>query len=427
MSQQSSPYSPSALEAVQRSVGERKRIALICQYSPPEVAPIGFMISELAHDLVLAGHHVSIFTGFPNHPAGKLFPGYCSRLRGLTEHRSDGVLIRRNWLYISSSKSVISRVLNYGSFALTTLVSAIWQKHDVYFIVSPPLTNILIGFVLRLFGRRYVLNVQDIYPDAAEATGVLRNKMLIRVLYMLERLAYRLAERVTVISNGFVRNLLAKGLPLEKIAFIPNWIDSDEISPQSQDNDFSRQHGLNNRFVVLYSGTIGLVSGAEIVLDMADNLARDEDVLVMMVGEGVVKTRIEEASVMRGLKNMRFAPFQPRGVLSNVLSSASVGLVTLLPGHGGNSVPSKILGYLAAGRPVIVSVDRGSDTWEFIQEAQCGLCVPPGDPVALALAVRKLRNDPILADRLGANGRTYLVENLHRRVITAKYEDVLCN
>lgn len=427
MSQQSSPYSPSALEAVQRSVGERKRIALICQYSPPEVAPIGFMISELAHDLVLAGHDVTIFTGFPNHPAGKLFPGYSNQLRGRTEYRVDGVLIRRNWLYISYSKSVISRVLNYGTFALTTLVSTIRQKHDVYFIVSPPLTNIFIGFVLRLFGRRYVLNVQDIYPDAAVATGILRSRMLIRALYMFERLAYRLAERVTVISNGFVRNLLAKGVPLNKIAVIPNWIDPDEIHPVSHDNEFSRKNGLNERFVVLYSGTIGLVSGAEIVLDMAGNLATDEDVLVMMVGEGVVKARIEEAAVARGLKNMRFAPFQPREILSEVLSSASVGLVTLLTGHGGNSVPSKILGYLAAGRPVIVSVDPGSDTWEFIQEAQCGLCVPPGDPVALAGAVRTLRDDPLLADRLGANGRAFLVENLHRRVITAKYEDVLCN
>lgn len=415
------------MDASNPKLDKRKRIALICQYSPPEVAPIGFMISELGHDLVKAGHQVTIFTGYPNHPVGMVFPGYNCQFKGQNEIRSDGVLVRRNWLYISTSKSVFARVLNYVSFTCTTLFSAIFRRHDIYLIVSPPLTNIFIGFILRLAGRRYVLNVQDIYPDAAVATGVLRSRLVIDVLYLLERLAYRMADRVTVISNGFVRNLLAKGVSREKITLIPNWIDSDEISPQSQDNEFSRQHGLNNRFVVLYSGTIGLVSGAEVVLDMAGSLASDEDVLVMMVGEGVVKARIEDAAVMRGLKNMRFAPFQPRGILSSVLSSASVGLVTLLPGHGGNSVPSKILGYLAAGRPVIVSVDPGSDTWEFIQDAQCGLCVPPGDPVALAGAVRTLRDDPILADRLGANGRTYLVENLHRRVITAKYEDVLCN
>lgn len=410
-----------------RKVKTPKSIGLICQYSPPEVAPIGVMLSELAHDLAQAGHHVTIFTGFPNHPGGMLFPGYRCQLTGQEEQRLDGVVVRRNWLYISPSKSIASRVLNYGSFAISTLFSAIAKRHDVYLIVSPPLTNIVIGFMLRLAGRRYVLNVQDIYPDAAVATGLLQNRFVVRALHRLERLAYQLAYRVTVISNGFVRNLVAKGVRPEKITLIPNWIDPDEIQPQPQVNAFSRQYGLDNQFTILYSGTIGIVSGAEIVLDMASNVAHDSGIVVMMVGEGVVKARIEEEARMRELTNMRFAPFQSRESLADVLSSASVGLVTLLPGHGGNSVPSKILGYLAAGRPVIASVDPDSDTWEFIQEARCGLCVPPGDAIALTLAVLQLRDDRQLADQLGANGRAYLVSHLQRSDITAKYEEALCN
>lgn len=402
------------------------RIGLICQYFPPEVAPMGFMISELAHDLAAAGHSVTVFTGYPNHPAGRVMGGYRCRLPGLDEHRTDGVLVRRNWLYISPSKSVFARLLNYGSFAVSTLISAIARRHDVYLIVSPPLSNIMIGFMLRLAGRRYVLNVQDIFPDAAIATGMLRNTLVIRVLSWCEKLAYRLAGKVAVISDGFVGNLVAKGVPREKIALIPNWIDVDEIRPRPRANDFSGQHGLDGKFTVLYSGTIGLVSGAEIVAEAAERLRDVPDIVVMMVGEGIVKTRIEERARERSLSNMRFAPFQPRGILSDVLSSASVGLITLKPGYGGNSVPSKILGYLAAARPVIASVEPDSDTWTFVEDAQCGLCVRPGDAAALADAVRRLHDDPGLCERLGRNGRAYLEQNLSRQTITAKYAQALC-
>lgn len=402
------------------------RIGLICQYFPPEMAPMGFMISELAHDLAAAGHTVTVFTGYPNHPAGRLMKGYRCRLGGQDERRDDGVTVRRNWLYVSPSKSVVARLFNYASFGVSSLLSTMARRHDVYLIVSPPFTNVLVGFLLRLAGRHYVLNVQDIYPDAAVATGMLRNKALIRILSWIERLAYRKAEKIAVISSGFVRNLAAKGVPREKIALIPNWIDADEIRPQPRKNAFSVEHGIDGAFTVLYSGTVGLVSGAEIVAGAAELLQDEPGITVMMVGEGIVKARIEEQVRAKGIANMRFLPFQPRAILSDVLSSASVGLITLKPGYGGNSVPSKILGYLAAARPVIASVEPGSDTWEFVEEAGCGLCVPPGDAEALAGAIRRLHGDAGLCERLGADGRRYLEENLGRSTITAKYAEALC-
>ena len=279
--------------------------------------------------------------------------------------------------------------------------------------------------MLRLLGRRYVLNIQDIHPDATIATGMVRNRLLIAILRLIEHLAYRFASRISVISEGFKRNLIAKGVPARKIVVIPNWIDTDAITPQPQDNPFAREVGTAGRFTALYSGTIGLVSGAEIVLDVAAALA-GSDIALLMVGEGQVKSRIEQQAAERSLGNLRFAPFQPRERLPDVLSTASVGLVTLLPGHGANSVPSKILGYLSAARPVIASVDRGSDTWNFVQEARCGLCVPPGDPLALADAIRRLHADPELCTRLGRQGRMYLETHLRRQVITRRYAEVLC-
>lgn len=402
------------------------RIGLICQYFPPEVAPIGVMVSELAQDLAHAGHEITIFTGFPNHPRGEVFTGYHCQLGGQDEPLSHGVIVRRNWLYITSSKSFFPRVLNYASFALSTLVSTILRRQDVYLIISPPLSNFLIGILLRLLGRRYVLNVQDIYPDAAIAVGVLHNSAFIGILKRFERLAYRMADMVTVISKGFRSNLMAKGVPDDKLMVISNWINLEEIQPQPKSNSFSASQEIHDRFVVLYSGTIGLVSGAEIMTEVAQLLKDEAAIVVMIVGEGVVKAHLQTEAEVRRLNNLRFLPFQPRQVLPELLSSASVGLVTLKPGHGRNSVPSKILGYLAAGRPVIVSVDPESDTWAFVEEADCGICVPPGDPVALSDAIRELNRDPELARRLGQNGRDHLEKNLSRTTVTKLYEEALC-
>jgi colanic acid biosynthesis glycosyl transferase WcaI len=402
------------------------RIGIVCQYFPPEVAPIGVMVSELAQDLTVVGHEVTIFTGFPNHPRGEVFTGYHCQLRGQAERLMDGVTVRRNWLYITSSKSFFPRVLNYASFALSTLVSTIYRRQDVYLIISPPLSNFFIGVLLRLLGRRYVLNVQDIYPDAAVAAGVLRNPLLIDILKRIERIAYRMADTITVISKGFRSNLIAKEVPDDKLMIISNWINLDEIQPQPKINSFSVSHGIHDRFVVLYSGTIGLVSGAEIMTEVAHLLKDEAAIALMIVGEGIVKLRLQDEAKARKLNNIWFLPFQPRELLPELLSSASVGIVTLKPGHGGNSVPSKILGYLAAGRPVIASVDPASDTWAFVEEADCGICVPPGDEPALADAILQMSRNPELCRRLGQNGRTFLEKNLSRTAVTKLYEAALC-
>ena len=402
------------------------RIGLICQYFPPEVAPIGVMVLELAQDLAKAGNEVTIFTGFPNHPLGMVFTGYHCRLGGQQERLANGVIVRRNWLYVTSSKSFLPRVLNYVSFAFSTLLSGFVNRQDTYFIISPPLSNVFIGLVLRLCGRRYVLNVQDIYPDAAVAAGVLRNPLLIGILKRIERFAYRMADSITVISPGFRANLVAKGVPDDKLLVIPNWINFEEIQPQPKVNSFSVRNEISDRFVVLYSGTIGLVSGAEIMTEVAGLLKEADAIVLMIVGEGVVKSHLQAEAKFRGLENIRFLPFQPREALPELLSSASVGLVTLKTGHGGNSVPSKILGYLAAARPVIASVDPESDTWAFVEAAGCGICVPPGDGTALADAILQLSRDPELSRRLGQNGRDYLERNLSRTEVTRLYEVALC-
>ncbi|MRR10384.1 glycosyltransferase WbuB, partial [bacterium] len=324
---------------------EPLRILIICQYFPPEVAPIGVMMKELAADLAAAGHRVTVVTGFPNHPRGIVFAGYRRRL--FQREMADGIRVIRCYMHVSPRRSVLARILGYLSFGLSALSAALrLPRHDAVLLPSPPLTNGALALALRLIrGWPYVYNVQDIFPDAAITAGIITKPAVIGALRRFERCIYRRAGRIAVISEGFRANLIAKGVPAGKIELIHNWLDAAEIAPQPRDNEFSGRHGLNGRFVVLYSGTIGLISGAEILVDCARRLSGCRDILFLFVGEGVTKETIVRMAEQQHLSNMRFLPFQERELLPQVQSSADVSVVTLKRGMGRTSVPSKILGY----------------------------------------------------------------------------------
>ena len=272
-----------------------------------------------------------------------------------------------------------------------------------------------------------MFNVQDIYPDAAITAGLVRNRHAIAALRLLERAIYRDAERIAVISEGFRRNLAAKQVPAGKVAVIYNWLDAQEITPQPRDNPFAQAHGLVGKFVVLYSGTIGIISGADIMLECARRLAAHPEIMFLFVGEGAIKDQLMRQAAVMGLANMLFLPFQPRELLSQVQSAADVSVVTLRQGQGTTSVPSKVLGYMAAARPVLASVDADSDTRLFIDQADCGLWAPPGNPGALADAIMALYRDRSRCCRLGQNGRGFLLRHCERRAITAQYELLLAS
>ena len=398
------------------------KIVMICQWFPPEHAPIGVMLSEMAEDLIQKGHSVSIITGFPNHPEGIVFKGYNKKI--FNKEDESGLKIIRCYLYTSPKKTFLRRAANYLSFAMSSFVAAMcMEKHDVLLMVSPPLSNGLIAIALKKIKKlRFVFNVQDIYPDAAISTEIIKNPFLIKVLMKLEQIIYHEAKSVSLISEGFKNNLLAKGVPEEKINVIENWIDTNEIVPMNKHNDFSIKHELIDKFVILYSGTIGIISGAEIIIDCAKNLSDYEDILFLFVGEGIVKDEIRKKVNQLSLKNIKFLSFQPRKLLSEVQSCSDVSVLTLAKDKGKTSVPSKILGYMAAARPVVASIDESSDTHRLINEAKCGICVEPGNADNLSDIILTLYHDRHLAEQLGRNGREFLMNNCGRKKITSQYE-----
>lgn len=403
-----------------------KRIVLISQWFPPEHAPIGFMIKELAADLVRAGWDVTVVTGFPNHPSGIVFAGY--RKQWLREEFVEGIRIRRVYLYTSPVRSPHRRILTFLSFTMSSwLCILLHARPDVVFSVLQPLS---VGLTLPLLGSvkrfRLVFNVQDLHPDAPIELGLVRNRLLIWMLRRVERFAYRRADRLAVICEGFRRHCVAAGAPAERVRVIENWVDTEAIRPGSRIVPLRAEIGLGDEdFAVLYAGTIGLVSGAELVIETASLLREYPRIKMALVGEGPLVDRLVGAARKANLDNVVFAPFQPRDRVNEVQAMADLSIVTLLPGKGKLSVPSKVLGYMAAGRCVVCSADADSETARLVDVSGCGLVVEPGNAQAMADAILALQSNAARRTTMADNGRRYLERHLSRTAITRKYMAML--
>jgi colanic acid biosynthesis glycosyl transferase WcaI len=390
------------------------RILITTQVFPPEIHPTARIVWELARSLSDAGHYVTVAAGYPHHPHGSVLGGY--QKKWILRETVDGVRVVRGWHFTSMSSAILARGFVYFSQTLGTAMASLADvRPEALINFGPPLVGPAVSALLAgHFGARHVPIIYDLYPDLAIEAGAIRNRPLIWAAKAMERWAYGRSDRIVVLSEGFRRTLVdSKGVPEEKIRVIPVWLDLDEIQRAQDPLAWRREHGISeDTFVVLYAGTMGIVSGVEILLDVAKEFSSDLGIVFLFVGEGRAKDRIQEQG--RDLPNVRLFAFQPRETLSEMLSSADVGIMTLLPGRGRTSVPSKMLGYMAVGVPVLASCDLDSDSARMIREAKCGAVVPPGDALEIANALRKLRSDIPACHSAGQCGRTYL-EKHHSR------------
>jgi colanic acid biosynthesis glycosyl transferase WcaI len=209
------------------------------------------------------------------------------------------------------------------------------------------------------------------------------------------------------------------------MALVYDWVDTDLIRPIARDNTFAQKHNLINKFVVLYAGNLGLSQGLELILSTAEQLADHGDLCFVFVGDGAGRNHLVAQAERRRLANVRFLPFQPRDRLPEVLTSSDVSLVILRQGIGKDSLPSKIFSAMASGRPLIISVDKGSDTWKLVNKAEAGIWVPPENPSKLAKAILTLKHDRNLRELLGRNGRIWAERYHSPKSAAKKFEKLL--
>jgi colanic acid biosynthesis glycosyl transferase WcaI len=319
-------------------------------------------------------------------------------------------------------------LLNYASFNALSVLTGTFLRgdFDVVLVPSPPLINGLSADLISRFrGVPFVYNVQDIWPEFVIRSGAMTNPKLIALSRRLERYVYQRAKALTVISEGFKRNLLAKGVPADKVSVIPNFFDTDFVHPLPRNNSFSAEHGLDDKFVILFAGNLGNSQGLRTVFDAARFLTHLEDILFLIVGDGTAKDDLMSCVQDLDLSNVHFLPFQPHEALPEMYASSDICLVPLRKGFTNVSVPCKVFTIMASGRPMIASVDKDSDTWRFVERAECGMCVEAEDDQGLAEAIQALYGDPARRERLGRSGRGYVVQHHTPEIVAKQYHDLL--
>ena len=388
------------------------RVTFLTHYFPPEIGPAQTRLHELAKRLIAAGEAVTVVTGFPNYPAGEVFPGY--RGKSFMEERVDGIRVLRTWVFATRSRGFLGRLLNYFSFPVFSLLAV--RKlgpTDVIYVQSPPLfTGLAALWFSRLKRAPYIFNVSDIWPQSAVELGMLRNRFAIRLAEMLERHIYRRASRITVPTPGILARLAARGVPRDKIFLLTNGVDSAAYTVTSPDRELAQRLGLDRHKVFMYAGLHGLAQGLDVILEAA-KLTQDPDVLYVFVGDGADKAALVAKADAEKIANVRFLPIQPTSTLPALLNLV---YATVIPLRRLDlfkaALPSKLFDSMAAGRPIVAPL--WGEAAALVEAADCGLVVEPEDARAVQAAVERLAAAPELARRLGEQGRRYVVEHFNR-------------
>ena len=391
----------------------------------PEPIGIAPLMTELAEGLVKRGHEVRVVTAMPNYPERQIYQEYRGKWY-LNEYKN-GVQIQRSYVWIRPQPNLLDRVLLDASFVVTSFVPALigWRP-DVILSTSPSLPSCVpVALLGWLRACPVILNLQDILPEAAVHVGLLKNKLLIRLFTLLEKFAYRTASKISVIADGFVENLRAKGVEAEKIVQIPNWVDVNFIRPlPKEDNPFRAAHNLNGKFVVLYSGNIALTQGLESVVKAASVLRHIPDIVFVIVGEAKGLQRLQQECLDCGADNVMLLPFQPRKDLPQMLAAADIGLVVQKKNVVSFNMPSKIQVLLASGGALVASVPDNGTAARAIRQSGGGVIVPPEDPQALAMAILDLYQNPEKVKTLGYKSRQYAVEQYAFEQALNQYESL---
>jgi len=362
------------------------RILFLTQWFQPENFFKGL---PFARALAVRGHDVEVLTGFPNYPGGKLYPGY--RVRFYQRETIDGILVHRVPLYPSHDHSGLRRILNYISFSLSAFLLGPWlvKKPDVVYVYNL-VTLGPAAFLLRLlFGAKVLIDVQDLWPESVANSRMLSNGVLLSMLGGICSWVYRRADHLTVLSPGFRKELIDRGVKPEKVEVIYNWCDEDSVGTGTHLSDDLR---FEDRFVVLFAGAMGFAQGLDTVLDCAGLCEQTlPDVHFVLIGGGPDRPRLEKRAQEMQLKNVTFLPPRPITAMGEVYARADGLLVHLKDDPLFRiTIPSKTQAYLFIGKPVIMAMH--GDAADLVHEAGAGVTCEPGDPEDMMNAINTLRN-----------------------------------
>ncbi|MEL1229472.1 MAG: glycosyltransferase family 4 protein [Candidatus Neomarinimicrobiota bacterium] len=391
----------------------KKRILLITQWFDPEPTFKGLLFAK---ELVSRGFDVEVITGFPNYPGGELYKGY--RLKLVQKETIDGVLLTRVPLFPSHNKSKLGRIINYISFAFSSLFYGLIfaMRPDVIYAYHPPLTVGISASIIKLFRRvPVILDIQDMWPDTLKASGMIKSLHVLGLVSKICNLIYSSVNKIVVLSPGFKKLLIDRGVPNSKIEIIYNWADEKVL--RNINDQASEELASIDGFKIMFAGNIGKAQGLNVILDAALLLKVEEPrAQFIILGRGLELNELKRSAAAMNLDNIHFLPQVGMEKVGYFLNSADALLIHL------NSnplfeitIPSKTQAYMAVGKPIIMGV-RG-DAANLVSGADCGFCFEPENSAALVSAVKSLTFlAPAERETLGKNAETFYNKNLSIKV-----------
>lgn len=395
------------------------KILVLTHYYPPEVNAPASRLSEHARVWAEAGHEVTVVTCVPNHPTGRAYPGYRNRL--WQEETRDGVRVIRLWTWLAANEGFLPRIANYVSYLLSVLVW-MWRlpKADVVLSTSPQFFCGLAGWLLKRKRRPWVLEIRDLWPESIVTVGAMKRGAAIKLLEAIERFAYRKADLVVSVTDGFVphiRERRGEG----PIAVVKNGVDLTTFTTPdaAAETEFRAAHDLTGKFVAAYVGTHGMAHKLDTVLEAAELLRDRSDIAFLLVGDGAERERLVAEVAARGLSNVVMLGQQPKSAMPGIWAASDAALVLLRRVDTFKTViPSKMFEAMAMACPMIMGVE--GEAKALMEAGGAGIAITPESATELAAAVTRLADDPAFAAQLGESGRSFVAREFDRRVLAER-------
>lgn len=406
----------------------RKNLLIYAHYYYPDVASTGQILTELAEGLNDTFHTTVICT-VPSY-TGKISQYY--RKHKYYYENINGVDVLRIRVPEFRKSFALSRIFNILSYFFSAVFATFRVEHQDYIftISQPPILGGMLGVIGKHIKKaKLIYNIQDFNPEQVMAVDFTHNKLVLSIMMLLDKYSCQQANKVIIVGRDMIETLQKRFQKMVPYAYINNWINEKEIYPLPEDNarvlKFKRKYGLENKFVIMYSGNIGLYYDLLNILKTIEKFKETEDVIFAFIGEGSVLEELRTYKEAHHLSNVVFIPYQPKSELIYSLNAGDVHFVVNAKGIKGVSVPSKLYGVMAVGKPVLGIMEEGAEARLIVEEAKCGMSVKPGDYSAIEDLIRKyigLRDSRELKN-MGEMGRKFLTEHLTKEVSIDKYRD----
>ncbi|TCM92811.1 glycosyltransferase involved in cell wall biosynthesis [Paenibacillus sp. BK033] len=404
----------------------KKKLLIYAHYYHPDVASTGQILKELAEGM-LDPFDITVICVVPSY-TGSVAAEYKTKMFYYEE--INGVKVLRIRVPEFSKNNKMSRIKNILAYFVGAMLATfkVGKMDYVYSISQPPVLGGLIGVWGKWMKRaKYIYNIQDFNPEQTMAVGYSKNKLILNAMLWFDKFSCKCSDKVIVVGRDMVETVKQrfKGKRVPNHSFINNWIDEKEIYPLPDDHEqvvaFKKQYGLENKFVIMYSGNIGLYYDLENIMHVIKEFKEQDDIVFAFIGEGSVLSNLVDYKEEHDLKNVTFIPYQKKSDLIYSLNAGDIHWCINAKGIKGVSVPSKLYGVLAAGKPIIGVLEEGSEARMIIEEIGCGFVTEPGNYSEVARIIQRLIDEKQIVSSMGARNREYLVNNLARDVSVKKY------